>query len=137
MKRLALLAALAVLALPSTARATRSCGSLTVSGAGTVTERTGVGATCFLAAFGTCTPASYELSRFGVDTIARTSFGILKTNGGCKVGVATTLTVVPQRPRASGQGTCSGLVRRGADIVATGCRGAGVNSLISLQGRGP
>jgi hypothetical protein len=133
--RLAPLAVLAALALPSTAGATRSCGSLTVSGTGTVTARTGAGASCFLAAFRNCTPASYELSQFGVDTVARTSFGILHRSGRCEVTVGTSLRVVPQKPRPSGGGDCTGLVRRATDIVATGCRGTGLNSTISLTGR--
>jgi hypothetical protein len=134
MTRLALVAVLAVLALPSTAGASRSCGSLTVSGTG-VTAHTGGGAPCLLAAFRTCTPASYELSQFGVDTIARASFAVAKTNGRCEVTVSTTLTVVPQKPRASSGGSCAGLVRRGTDVVATGCHGTGLNATISLTGR--
>jgi hypothetical protein len=134
--RLALLAVLAALALPATAGAAgRSCGSLTVSGTGTVTAHAGGGAACFLAAFRNCTRASYELSRFGVDTIARTSFGIVKRDGRCQVTVATSLRVVPQKPRASGSGDCTGLSRRGTDVVATGCRGAGLTGTISLTGR--
>ena len=135
MTRLALLAVLATLALPSTAGAAQSCGSLTVSGTATVTAHTGRGAPCLLAAFRTCTPASYELSQFGVDTIARTSFGIQRKNGSCEVTVGTSLRVVPQKPRPSGSGDCTGLAHRGTDIVATGCRGTGLDSTISLTGR--
>ena len=136
MTRLAPLALLAALALPSTAGATRpSCGSLTVSGTGTVTARSGAGAPCFLAAFRNCTPASYEVSQFGVDTITRTSFGILQRSGRCEVTVGTSLRVVPQKPHLSGGGECTGLARRGTDIVATGCRGTGLGSTVSLTGR--
>jgi hypothetical protein len=137
--RLALIASLAA-ALPAAAhagaaRTTHSCGGLTVSAAGPVTTSNGGGPACFLKAFTTCTPASFELSRFGVDTVARTSFGILRNGKTCEVTVKLSFQVVPQKARASGGGTCGGLVRRGTDVVATGCHGTGLTRTISLTGR--
>jgi len=133
----AALAAVAVLAPPARASTTKSCGSLTVAGTGTVTASSGGGAACLLAAFRSCTPATYDLSLFGVDTIARTHFAVLRHGNGCTVSVGQSLEVVPQKPRPGGTGRCTAIARRSSDIAATDCRGSGLAATISLTGRRP
>jgi hypothetical protein len=115
----------------------KSCGSRTVAGTGTVTASSGGGPACLLAAYRACTPATYTLSLFGVDTIARTAFVVRKDGNGCTVAIGQSLTVVPQKPRPDGTGTCKAIASRSSDIVATGCRGTGLAATISLTGRHP
>ena len=140
MRRLALIAALAgavaAAGVSGTAYAAiRSCGSRTVGGTGVVTAAHGGGATCLLTAFAACTPASYELSSFGVDTIARSTFTVTKGTGGCYLAVGRSFEVVPQKSRPAGSGRCAAVARRASDIVATGCHGGGLTASVSLTGK--
>jgi hypothetical protein len=108
--------------------ATVQAGVLTPAGRG--------GASCLLRAYRQhCSPAVYVLSTFGVDTIARDTFRLVAGEGRCRIEVATRFTVVPQKPRAGGTGRCTSLAARGADIVATGCAGGGLQPSVSLTGR--
>jgi hypothetical protein len=88
-----------------------------------------------LAAFRTCSPAVYRLSSFGVDTIGRSTYTIVKRSGGCNVTVAVTFQVVPQPAKAPLVGHCTRIVRSGSDIVASGCRGPNLAATESLTGR--
>ena len=91
------------------------------------------GASCLLRAYRQhCRAAAYELSTFGVDTIARDTFSVASVKGRCRVEVATSFTVVPQKPRPGGSGECITLAVRGADIVATGCTVGGLSRSVSL-----
>jgi hypothetical protein len=109
------------------APATVQAGRLSPAGRG--------GASCLLRAYRQhCRPAVYVLSTFGVDTIARDTFRVVSIEGRCRVEVATRLTVVPQKPRPGGTGRCTSLAARGADIVATGCTGGGLQPSVSLTG---
>jgi hypothetical protein len=76
----------------------------------------------------------YELSTFGVDTIGRDTFRT-QAGKGCTIAVATSFTVVPQRPHTTGSGTCSSLRTVGGDVVAAGCVGGGLPRSLSLTGR--
>jgi hypothetical protein len=140
MTRLLLLPAVAisVAVSASSAKATgsaRSCGSRTVGPTVIVTATQRGGPPCLLAAFRTCGPAVYELASFGVDTIARLTFTVTRSVSGCYLAVSGSFEVVPQKARPSGSGRCAAIVRRGSDIVATGCRGTGVTPVISLAGK--
>jgi hypothetical protein len=88
-----------------------------------------------LSAFRTCSPAVYQLSSFGVDTIGRSTFTIVRRSGGCSVTVAVTFQVVPQPAKAPKVGRCTAIVHAGSDIVATGCRGGALVATESLTGR--
>jgi hypothetical protein len=130
---LALAAALAVNA-GAAAPAVLRCAPATVQ-AGRLSPSGRVGASCLLRAYRrNCRPAVYVLSTFGVDTIARDTFRVVSVEGRCRVEVATRLTVVPQKPRPGGTGRCASLAARGADIVATGCAGGGLQPSVSLTG---
>jgi hypothetical protein len=113
----------------------RSCGALTVGPTAITTGSSGAGPSCMLAAFERCRAARYSLSSFGVDTIAATSFTIVRHGAVCGVSVAVSFRVVPQQPRATGSGTCQAISKRGGDIIATGCRGSGLADVISLTGK--
>jgi hypothetical protein len=127
----AVAAALAVNA-GAAAPAVLRCAPATVQ-AGVLSPVGHGGASCLLRAFRQhCRPAADELSTFGVDTIARDTFRLADVKGRCRVEVATSFTVVPQKPRPGGTGRCTGLAVRGADIVATGCVGGGLNRSVSL-----
>jgi hypothetical protein len=116
--------------------AVRSCGTLTVGPTAIRTGGAGAGAPCMLAAFARCVAARYRLSSFGIDTVATTSFSIARSGGGgCSVSVARTFQVVPQPPLPSGGGTCAAIASRAGDIAATGCRGSGLASIVSLTGK--
>jgi len=115
--------------------AVRSCGSLTVGPTALKTGSSGPGATCLLANFAHCLPATYSLSMFGVDTIRRSLFTIAPRAGACSVTVTQSFRVVPRPAKQSGQGTCAAIVRSRGDIVAKGCHGAGLASTMSLLGR--
>jgi hypothetical protein len=82
-----------------------------------------------------CRPAAYELSIFGIDTVARDDFHLVNQNGGCRVQVTTSFTVVPQKPRPQSHGQCSNLAKRGTDVIADGCTGTGLPRSISLTGK--
>ena len=77
----------------------------------------------------------YELSIFGVDTIARDEFRLVMLDGACRVKVTASFTVVPQRPRPQGSGECRWVAMRGSDVIAGGCTGSGLPSTISLTGK--
>ena len=138
--RIPLLAAIvvAVAAAPALSAAAAPpllrCAPATVS-AGAPSPAGRGGASCLLRAYRQhCRAAAYELSTFGVDTIARDTFRVVSVEGRCRVEVATRLTVVPQKPRPGGTGHCTSLAARGADIVATGCAGGGLQPSVSLTG---
>jgi hypothetical protein len=117
------------------ASSVRSCGSLTVGGEAAPTSSTGGGAACILGAFRSCTPATYRLASFGVDTIATSTFTVAKGPSGCTVTVSVTHRVVPRPPSGPTVGRCSAIVRARSDIVATGCRPATLSPTLSLTGR--
>ncbi len=112
------------------------CGSLS-TGPTTLSPAKRAGAECLLRAYRLhCRPAVYELSSFGIDTIARDSFRLADGNNGrCSIKVATSFTVVPRKPRPEGSGECSKLDARGTDIVASGCVGTGLPTSFSLTGK--
>jgi hypothetical protein len=112
----------------------RDCGTSS-SGPGALRKTTGQGAACLLSEFQhRCRPARYELSRFGVDTVASVVFTLASRSGHCQVDVKATSRVIPQTPRVTGHGVCGGLRRHGKDIVAYGCKGPGLAGTISLTG---
>jgi hypothetical protein len=82
-----------------------------------------------------CRAAVYELSIFGIDTIARDEFRLVTDGGICRIKVATSFTVVPQKPRRGGSGECSSLSARGSDVVASACVGSGLPRSFSLTGK--
>jgi hypothetical protein len=132
------IATAAVAAVTGSARATvtPSCGALSI-GPGAVTHGSTRAAACLLHAFQQhCRPASYRLSTFGVDTIAVDDFRVAATAGRCRITVATSFRVVPNRVRPGAVGVCASLVSRGVDIVATGCKVDGLPAVISLTTRG-
>lgn len=95
-----------------------------------------MGAVCLLHAYRQhCRAAVYELSVFGIDTIARDEFRLVSDGGNCRIRVATSFTVVPQKPRPQGSGECSSLSVRGSDVVAAGCVGSGLPRSFSLTGK--
>jgi hypothetical protein len=111
------------------------CGSLS-AGTTVLSPGKGGGAACLLRAYQQhCRPAVYELSMFGVDTIARENFRLVRERGGCRIKVATSFTVVPQKPRPGARGECSTLRARGTDVVAGGCVGSGLPRSFSLTGK--
>jgi hypothetical protein len=111
------------------------CGSISV-GPTALRPGTSSGAACLLRAYRQhCRPAVFELSIFGVDTIARDGFRLVMLDGACGVKVTTSFTVVPQKPRPQGSGECRTLAMRGSDVIAGGCTGSGLPSTISLTGR--
>jgi hypothetical protein len=110
------------------------CGSTTVGPTVIPSGKAG-GALCLLRAYrSNCQPAVYSLSMFGIDTITRDNFRVVKELGRCRINVATSFRVVPQKPRPGMSGQCSMLTKRGADIVASGCVGKGLPASISLTG---
>jgi hypothetical protein len=113
----------------------RSCGSLAVGVGGVTTGSTGGGAACMLGAFRSCTPATYRLATFGVDTVATAIFTVAKGSSGCAVTVSVTHRVVPRPPSGPTVGRCAAIVRAGSDIVATGCRPEPLPPTLSLRGR--
>jgi hypothetical protein len=126
--------ALAICAGAATPRVL-DCGSLS-TGSTALSHGTTSGAMCLLHAYRQhCAPARYELSTFGIDTIARDEFRLVTKSGRCTVAITTSFTVVPQKPRPQGSGECSSLVARGADVVASGCVGNGLPSSLSLTGK--
>lgn len=103
------------------------CG--THSAGPTASRANDAGAVCMLNAFRDhCAPATYRLDVMGVDTVAERRFRIAN----CRVLVSETFRVVPRPARTTAEGSCSGLRRAAADIVATGCVGAGLPRVVSL-----
>jgi len=82
-----------------------------------------------------CRAATYELSIFGIDTIARDEFRLVSVTGNCRIKVTTSFTVVPQKPRQEGSGECSSLSARGSDVIASGCVGSDLQRSFSLTGK--
>ena len=112
------------------------CGSMSVGPTALPAGKRIGGATCLLRAYRQqCRAAVYELSIFGVDTIARDEFRLVSDGASCRIGVATSFTVVPQKPRPQGNGECSSLSVSGSNVVAGGCVGSGLPRTISLIGR--
>jgi hypothetical protein len=134
MKR-ALLAAVVLLAAVAagTARGSaRSCGTLSV-GPGALRHGSSNGPTCLLRAYRSCTAATFTLSTFGVDTIARDVFRVTRTGVICRLAVDASFEVIPESPHRF-HATCRRVRRLVGDIVATGCTGA-LPATISLTGR--
>lgn len=105
-----------------------NCGTTSV-GPGSVRQSSGGGPRCLVAAYrGGCRPATFRLSRFGVDTVATTSFRVVSRNGRCVVAVTETFHVVPQPAHVTGQGFCTAL----RATAATSCTGRGLSRTISL-----
>jgi hypothetical protein len=108
--------------------AVTNCGSASI-GPGSVRQSSGDGPRCLVAAYRDgCRPATFRLSRFGVDTIATKSFRIVSRNSRCVVAVTETLRVVPQPAHVTAQGVCTGL----RATAATSCSGRGLSRTISL-----
>lgn len=131
----AFLAAALVLPLPAIGRSTSSpsCG-VRHAGPDVPAGATDAGALCLLRAFeGGCRSASYQLSLFGIDTIASDTFSLHSRAGRCSVGVVASFEVVPSHKRVS-SGLCTTLQRHAGDIVAAGCTGVGLPHQISLTG---
>jgi hypothetical protein len=115
------------------APAVTDCGSATV-GPTAIGGKSG-GALCLWHAYrSNCQPAVYRLSRFGIDTIARDTFRLVRARGHCRIAVTASFSVVPQKPHPVGSGRCSALVRVGTDVVAKRCVGKGLPASISLDG---
>ena len=132
----ALATAAGQVALGAAATGVIDCGSLTVGPTALPTGKNGGGASCLLHAYQQrCRAAVYELSSFGVDTIARDDFRVVSTNGRCRVNVTSSFTVVPRKPHLVGSGGCSSLNAVGGDVIARGCVGGGLESSFSLTGR--
>jgi hypothetical protein len=114
------------------ASAPRSCGTLSI-GPGSLKRGSAAGPACLLQAYRSCRPATFTLSSFGVDTIAKDVFRVVRTPGSCRVTVAGSLEVVPQQPHLF-HATCQRIQRVANDIVATGCTGK-LPATVSLTGR--
>jgi len=88
------------------------------AGPGAPPVATDRGALCLLRAFDDgCRRASYGLSLFGVDTIARDSFSLRARAGGCDVLVVASFEVVPNRKRLS-SGVCRAWRKRSGDVLS-------------------
>jgi hypothetical protein len=79
-----------------------------------------------------CALAEYQLSSFGVDTVAILRFQLVRRSAACAIDVTRSFRVVPQKPHITAAGRCKTLRRTAADIVATGCRGNGLLPTMSL-----
>ena len=110
-----------------------TCGSYSV-GPGTHTAGNAKGARCLLQQFARCKPASYRLSRFGVDTVAVDDFTVANADGHCFVSVQTSTRVVPQQAKPGPTLFCAKLAARVGDVVAVNCTG-GTAKTLSLTGR--
>jgi hypothetical protein len=112
-----------------------NCGSTTVGPSAIAPGKT-AGALCLLHAYrSNCRSAVYSLSTFGIDTIARDNFRLVRLRGICRINVTTSFRVVPQKPHAVASGQCSTLTQRGTEIVASDCVGKGLPASISLTGK--
>jgi hypothetical protein len=110
----------------------RSCGTLSI-GPGSLHRGSATAPACLLQAYRSCRPATFTLSSFGVDTIAKDVFRIVRSGTTCRVGVLASFEVVPQQPHLA-HATCRRVQRLAGDIVATGCTG-NLPATISLTGR--
>lgn len=128
---LALAAALAVVASAAASR-TLTCPPRSI-GPGALARGSTAGAECMLRAYRHgCTSAEYQLSSFGVDTVATLRFQLVRRNRVCAIDVTRSFRIVPQKPHVTAVGRCKTLRRSGADIVATGCTGSGLMTTMSL-----
>jgi hypothetical protein len=122
----------AVVAGTAHASAPRSCGTYSI-GPGALRRGSPAGATCLLRAYTGCRPATFRLSSFGVDTIAKDVFRVVRVGGSaCHVAVDASFEVVPQQPHLL-HATCMRVKRTTNDIVASGCTGS-LPATISLTG---
>jgi hypothetical protein len=121
-----------VVVAAGSAAAPRDCGAYSI-GPGALRHGSTSGATCLLRAYRTCHPATFRLSTFGVDTIARDVFRVVRTGVVCRVAVTASFEVVPQQAHHFRAG-CRRVRRLGAGIVVTGCSGT-LPGTISLTGR--
>jgi hypothetical protein len=112
----------------------RACGSRSL-GPGSPLKGSDAGALCLLAAFARCAPASFTLSDFGVDTIARDVFSVEHTAVGCRVALSQSFRVVP-RPATAHTGLCRALRREGSAVLAIGCVGKDLPAEVSLTSVG-
>jgi hypothetical protein len=111
-----------------------ACGSRSI-GPGELTHDSGRGARCLLAAYRNhCRQARYQLSIFGIDTVAIDTFRVVTHDGRCQVALASSFRVVPQPAHPTGSGFCGTLRWVGNSIVASGCKGSGLPQSISLTG---
>jgi hypothetical protein len=125
----------AVPAAAAPAAAAPSCGTAS-AGPGALRQAGDQGAECLLRAYADhCAPASFRLSVFGVDTIARDLFSLRARGSGCVVDVVVSFEVVP-RPPTPHAGVCSALRRVGSAIEALGCSGKDIPGELSLTGLG-
>jgi len=103
------------------------------TGPGALAHGTTAGADCMLRAYRSqCTPAVYELSSFGVDTVATLRFQLVHRPGSCAIDLTRSFRVVPQKPRVTGHGECKALHRTPTDVVAVGCTGSGFPAQVLL-----
>jgi hypothetical protein len=117
------------------AAAAPSCGVAT-AGPGALAHAGDRGAECLLAADADhCAPASFRLSVFGIDTIARDLFSLRARGSACLVEVVASFEVVP-RPPTPHAGVCTALRRVASAIEALGCSGKDIPSELSLTGPG-
>ena len=115
------------------ASATRTCPARSI-GPGALVRGNRTGAACMLHAYlHGCMSADYELSSFGVDTVATVRFRLLRRGGACAIDVTRSFRVVPQKPHVSAGARCKAIRQTTAGIVATGCRGAGFAKTVSLS----
>jgi hypothetical protein len=120
------------------ATSTLSCGSQSIGGPGSLIQRNGPGPACLLHAFQlNCRPATYRLISTGVDTVGIDTFRTIRRAGTCRVAVTISFRVVPQAARLTGNGFCRRLRRKGSDIVAGPCAGAGLPASVSLESGRP
>ena len=110
----------------------RNCGTLSI-GPGSLHRGDSSSPSCLLQAYRHCRPATFTLSSFGVDTIAKDVFRVGRSGVICQVSVLTSFEVVPQHPHLS-HASCRRVQRLAGDIVATGCTGS-LPPTISLTGR--
>jgi len=133
---LVLVAAFAVAGPTSASRsasATRTCPARSI-GPGALIRGNRTGAACMLHAYRHgCLPADYELSSFGVDTVATVRFRLFRRGGACAIDVTRSFRVVPQEPRVSATARCKAIRQTAAGIVATGCSGTGFAKTVSLS----
>jgi hypothetical protein len=128
---LVLAAALAAVAHAADSRTT-TCRAKSI-GPGALAHGSTAGAECMLRAYVRgCTSAEYELSSFGVDTVATLRFQLVRRSGVCAIDLTRSFRVVPQKPHVTATARCKALRRTAADIVATGCTGRGFTATVSL-----
>ena len=137
MARLAILCLViaVVLAATTTAGASptvRNCGTLTLGPTARQHGSTS-GSLCFFRAFTQrCTPATYSLMSFGVDTVAADTFALVRRGSQCRITVSISFRVVPERPQVH-RGRCTLLRREHNDVIALGCFGPEIPKTINLN----